>query len=191
MWWCRNVSIFAGMRHALAMPLAAVVAALLVGCGAQRGDGFTTLDTRAVRIPRECGVQLAMMPGRPARYRAMPPACALPTVEEVARSCAVYDRVSLPHYVGSDCDSATGVCTPPELPLPEYGVSALDCRYTNGDESAASCRFTLKLPGEEGEGRTVEVPFEHRFWADHGPTHHIYYAQWMLGRGADCTPDPG
>ena len=174
-----------------ALLLAALAPVLLLGCGAQRGDGFTTLDTRAVRIPRECGVSLAMDRRRPERYREMPPACALPTVEDVARSCAVYDRVSVPNYVGSDCDSATGVCTPPEPPLPEYRVSALDCRYTNGDESAATCRFTLSLPGEEREGRTVEVPFDHRFWADHGPTHHVYGTLWMLGRGADCTRDTG
>lgn len=170
--------------------LSAVLAAVaLSGCGAQRGDGYTTLDTRAVRIPRECGVTLAMGPGRPARYGEMPPACNLPSVEDVARSCAVYDRVSVPDYVGSDCDGATGICAPPEPPLPAYRVSALDCRYTNRDESAATCRFTLALPGEEGEGRPVEVPFEHRFWADHGPTHHMYGTLWMLGRGADCTPD--
>ena len=177
------------MRGGLLLTVALLVAGALSGCGAQRGDGYTTLDTRAVRIPRECGVQLAMMPGRPARYREMPPACALPTADEVARSCAVQDRVSASGYVGSDCDSGTGVCTPPEPPLPAYRVSALECRYTNGDESTASCRFTLALPGEAGEGRSVEVPFEHRFWADHGPTHHIYSALWMLGRGADCTPD--
>lgn len=177
------------MRGGLLLTVALLAAGALSGCGAQRGDGYTTLDTRAVRIPRECGVQLAMMSGRPARYREMPPACALPTADEVARSCAVQDRVSASDYTGSDCDSATGVCTPPEPPLPAYRVSALECRYTNGDESTASCRFTLALPGEAGEGRSVEVPFEHRFWADHGPTHHIYSALWMLGRGADCTPD--
>jgi hypothetical protein len=171
--------------------LAALAAALLLGCGAQRGDGFTTLDTRAVRIPRECGVTLAMGSGRPARYREMPPACALPTVEEVARSCAVQDRVSAPDFVESDCDDATGVCTPPPTPLPDYRVSALDCRYTNGDESAASCRFRLALPGEAGEGRDVEVAFDHRFWADHGPAHHVYGTLWMLAQGADCTAEPG
>lgn len=170
------------------MLAAALTLMSCAGCSRMQ-PGFQPLDTSALRIPRECGVQLAMMPGRPARYRQMPPACALPTAEEVARSCAVQDRISAPGYVGSDCDSATGVCTPAEPPLPDYRVSALDCRYTNRDESSATCRFKLALPGEAGEGRIVEVPFDHRFWADHGPAHHMYGTMWELGRGADCTRD--
>ncbi len=176
------------VRGGLLPSVALSVTVLLNGCGAQRGDGYTTLDTRAVRIPRECGVQLAMMSGRPERYRDMPPACALPTVEEVALSCAAHDRVSAPDHVLSSCDEDTGVCTPPLVALPQYRVTGLSCRYTNGDESAAACRFALELPGETGAGRAVEVSLEHRFWADHGPAHHIYSTMWMLGSEADCTP---
>lgn len=167
---------------------AAAMCAALFGCSRMQ-PGFQPLDTSALRIPRECGVQLAMMPGRPARYREMPPACTLPTPEDVARSCAVQDRVNTPGYVGSDCDGATGVCTPPDPPLPAYRVSGLECRFSNGDESAATCRFRLALPGEAGEGPAVEMPFDYRFVADHGPIHHSYSALWMLGRGADCTID--
>lgn len=175
------------VRHVPAVALALLLVTLaLPGCSAMR-PGMEQDRGMALQLARQCGVTVAMEPGRPERYRQMPPACALPTVEEVARSCAVYDRVDVPNYVGSDCDSATGVCTPPAPPLPDYRVSALDCRFTNRDESAATCRFMLALPGEAGEGRMVEVPFDHRFWADHGPTHHIYGTMWMLGRGADCT----
>lgn len=178
---------------ARALALLSVMLAL-PGCSAMRSghsghSGVRPGDELTLELPRECGVQLAMMPRRPARYREMPPACALPTAEEVARSCAVHDRVSEPGYVGQDCDDATGLCSPPEPPLPAYRVAGLECRYSNDDESAALCRFRLALPGEASAGRAVEVPFDHRFWADHGPTHHIYGTMWMLGRGADCTAE--
>ncbi len=174
--------------HGGALMAGAAAVFLCAGCS----TGQQETGRRAITdlsLPRLCGVTAATLTRQPERYQEMPPACALPTVEQVARSCAVQDRVSTPGYIEPDCDSATGICTPPEQPLPAYRVTELQCRYSNGDESAALCRFHLSIPGDAGEGSVVEMPFDHRFWADHGPTHHIYGTLWMLAPGADCTPE--
>lgn len=160
----------------------------LAGLGAHGCVPSRPPDPVMVETSRICGVESAMRPGNPARWRERPPACALPTEQEVALSCAIHDRISAPGYVPPDCDEGTGRCNPQERPLPTYRVNNLDCRYTNRDQSAATCAFMLAAPDDDGPGRQVEVPFEHLFWADHGPAHHIYGTRWSLDYRADCTP---
>jgi hypothetical protein len=145
----------------------ALAAVGLTGCAA-RADKVLVLP----EMPRLCGVVAAMGPGRKEGWRENPPACALPDVAAVALSCAVHDLVTAPDYTA--IRDADGEITGPLAP--EYRVAGLQCRFTDPDHRRAHCDFALTTP--DGRSRAASTAFEHRFWADHGPTDHMYGTRW-------------
>lgn len=125
--------------------------------------------------PARCGVSAALDIRLPEAYRDNPPACGLPTGEDVALSCAVYDQVTSPGYRPPDYDEEGFPIN--AQPAPEYRVTDLSCDFSTPERNRASCRFRLAR-ADHGEPRRVEMTFEHRFWQDHGPAHHVYGTRW-------------
>jgi hypothetical protein len=154
-------------RNSALLPL------LLAGSCASAPDEAVIL---AIEKPSWCGTMAAMRPGRSQAERYSPPACALPSAAEVASSCAIHDLVSSPDYRVPDLDE-NGVEIDPQ-PTPEYRVQALRCDFATPERNRALCRFKLSLPGEQEPGIDRTVTFEHIFWQDHGPTHHLYGTRW-------------
>jgi hypothetical protein len=157
--------------------LLVVIAVAGFGCAASHS---AARDDAPVRGP--CGLRAAMDPRQPAALREKPPACALPTSEEVASSCASWDFVTSPDYRPPVYDEH-GLAISGQS-LPDYEVSKLNCRFKSRKRNHAVCHFTLSLP--QGTITETEVSFEHRFVQDLGPAHHFYGTQWLpLGR---CAP---
>ena len=163
------------------MLTALLIAVVGPGCAAS-SDGA---NARTAPAGISCGLRAAMNPRQPKAVRDAPPACALPTREEVASSCAAHDHVTSPDYRPSIYDEEGQLVW--AQPMPEYVASELRCRFTSRARNKADCRFTLELP--QGGASESVVRFEHRFWMDHGPAHHFYGTQWSpIDR---CTPLPG
>jgi hypothetical protein len=143
----------------------------------------TSDESATARVPSgRCGIAAAMDYRQPEGLRDNPPACALPTAEEVASSCAAYDLVTSPGYRSPDRDEEGNLTGGSDMP--EYGVSNLRCRFTGRHRNRALCRFRLSLP--DGRAIGAAVTFKHVFVQDHGPAHHLYGTQWMsAGR---CAP---
>lgn len=134
-----------------------------------------------------CGLRAAMSLRQPGVFRERPPACALPSVEEVAMSCAINDMITAPDYRPPDYDQK-GVAIDPQ-PAPVYTVSDLSCRFSAPERNRADCAFTLLRPNGPGTPEPVRVAFEHRFWQDHGPAHHVYGTLWSpISRCAQAGP---
>ncbi len=166
-------------------PGSALIAALAgAGC-APAGEGGRPLNDDPSSW---CGVPAAMhyRQSRPLRDR--PPACALPTAKEVESSCAIHDLVTAPGYRGPTYDDEGNIAAARD-PAPGYKVSGLSCRFTSRRRNRAFCRFQLWLPQSPGTPVATTATFEHRFWEDHGPAHHLYGVRWSpTGR---CTRAPG
>ena len=163
--------------------LTLVIIAVGPGCVASSDRA----ETVAASVGARCGLRAAMDPRKPEALRETPPACALPTQEEVASSCAIQDLVTSPDYRSPTYDDEGQLVS--AQPTPKYSVSRLRCRFTSRERNQAVCRFTLALP----QGTTSErvVSFEHRFWQDHGPAHHFYGTQWSpTVRCTPATPQP-
>lgn len=117
-----------------------------------------------------------MAPGQTEATREKPPACELPSAEEVASSCAVHDLVTSPGYEPPTYDEQ--VVRTSHQAAPEYRVSELRCDFTTGRRNQALCRFKLSLADGQGTSTEAAVVFEHLFWQDHGPAHHFYGTRW-------------
>lgn len=136
---------------------------------------------------RSCGVRAAMDHRQTEALRDSPPACALPTAKEVALSCAIHDLITKPGYRGPSYDEEGNPMGDGE-PVPDYRVDSLSCRFAGPHRNRALCRFDLTVPQSPGAPVPTVVTFEHRFWQDHGPAHHLYGTRWSP---ADrCTPAP-
>lgn len=162
-----GASLLAGARIRWASLL--ILPAFAAGC-AGPGPETTTAGHRA-----SCGVHAAMDFRQPERFRDRPPACALPTANDVATACAIEDLVTAPDYRPPVEDEEGFPVGGP--PLPAYSVSQLHCRYTSRDRNMAACNFHLSVPG--GGTMATEARFEHRFVADDGPAHHFYHSSWF------------
>ncbi|HEX9964395.1 MAG TPA: hypothetical protein VGB04_05360 [Allosphingosinicella sp.] len=145
------------------------------------------VDGPAPAEVRSCGVRAAMDHRQPEALRESPPACALPTAEEVASSCAIQDLVTKPGYRGPSYDEEGNPKGDGE-PVPDYRAEALSCHFTDPLRNKALCRFALSFPQSPGAPVPTVATFEHRFWQDHGPAHHWYGTRWSaMDR---CTPAP-
>lgn len=158
-----------------------VFALLLLGAGcAPTPDGGVRVERSLVG----CGPTAALRIGVRDEYREYPPACALPTSDELARGCAVADALRDPAYRWPERDEA-GIPMGGD-PLPQYTVDQVDCTYTNRHHNSALCRFALVKPGTDAPV-LVSANLRHTFHADHGPAHHIYSTFWSVDGG--CEPD--
>ncbi len=149
---------------------------LTCGCASQTAIGVlppvNACGFRAVRDRRFLG-----------GFNETPPACGTPSVEEVALSCAIHDQISAPDFDGNVDEQGNLVNY---TPVPKYRIYRLSCRFTNPERNLASCQFVMSLPGEPAESRRVDAQFQHRYWRDDGPAHHIEGTRWSLKD--DCTP---
>ncbi len=112
---------------------------------------------------------------RPAEQRDSPPACKLPEAGEIATACSAHETVSAPGYVPPDTDENGEPIDP--RPLPVYEVRSLHCAFTAPERNKAECHFDLRTPTDR-QWRERTIPFEYRFFPDHGPAHHLYYTFW-------------
>jgi hypothetical protein len=112
------------------------------------------------------------------------PACALPTAQELATSCAVRDALNDPGHQWPEEDE-TGSAVGGDS-LPEYRVEQLDCAFTNQHRNRAQCSFNLQRPGIDTTPLATSVSLTNVFHADHGPAHHVYWAFWQADR--PCLP---
>lgn len=124
----------------------------------------------------ECGVPAAMGVGISLEERENPPACALPSVEQVARSCAFHDFVRAPDYQPAAYDEFGHLVEGSEPP--NYAIADLECGFIDARRNKAVCTFSLETPDMTGGPVSTSATFDHSFWADHGPTHHIYGTMW-------------
>lgn len=142
---------------------------------------------RAVEVPMapQCGILAALAPRASEEESARPAACALPVAEQIAQTCAAYDWVRSPNYrPPADDDEAAPVGR--TQPPPEYVVSDVECSFSDARRNRADCRFKLKTPSMQAGPVSTVATFEHEFWQDHGPTHHIYGTRWSPT--ATCLP---
>ena len=155
-----------------------LIAVVGAGCAANEESAGMNEASAAV----QCGLRAAMDARLPQALRDNPPACALPTEEEVASTCAVQDLVTSPDYRPPTYDEDGRPII--AQPTPEYGVSRLRCRFSSLERNKAECRFTLAVPQREPTDRTVT--FDNEFWQDHGEAHHFYGTRWSPA--SRCAP---
>ena len=167
--------------------LAIAILLLATSCAPRTVSGDELPSGLLFPLPKMCGPTAAMRIGRPKSHRTNPPACELPTAEQVALSCAIHDVVRSPGYK-----------PPPdewEEPNPDYQPTATPvyvgrnavCRFTNDDDSKAECTIELSRPQDNGTFKPMTVQLTHIFYAMHGPTSHWYGTRWDIG--GECEPD--
>ena len=161
-----------------------VTLVMLAGCQPQPQESEARATGQSV--PELCGAAAALhaKASSAAGDHSRPPACALPSDEWIAHSCAKFDRIQ-DRALGGLEEGLAEVAN--ALPLPEYRVTRLSCRYVNEAKNEAVCSFDLALPGEPNGQRKVEMQFEYHFSEEVGPASRIYSANWR--QLADCTPD--
>ena len=155
-----------------------LIAVVGPGCAANEASAGMNEASAAAR----CGLRAAMDPRLPQALRDNPPACALPTEQEVASACAVEDLVTSPDYrlPTYNEDGRPDIVQT----IPQYVVSRLRCRFSSRERNKAECRFALAGPQREPADRTVT--FDNEFWQDHGEAHHFYGTRWSPA--SRCAP---
>jgi hypothetical protein len=182
--YAATVNIIVVWSRSAAAILVSLVLVLLSGC--TQDESVTGSDIRIPRIPSMCGVPAAMSIRQPEAFRERPPACSLPSVEEIARSCAIHDLVTSTDY---RAHYDNGELVGSEPPIPEYTISQLKCSFTTQSRNQARCRFMLSFESEQRGARQIDIMFQHEFWQDHGPAHHMYGTRWSpMGR---CDVESG
>ncbi len=149
---------------------------IVIACApVDRGSALLTL-------PENLDCRLGAREASPDRDR--PAACALPDAATIARMCAVYDRVNTPGYDPQEDQAGNLVGEPP---VPTYAANNAACDFIDASRNAATCRFSVAVPGENSIRPPVTSRFEFIRWRQDGPVSHMQGTMWIARE--DCTPE--
>lgn len=124
---------------------------------------------RTVAPWKACGLTAGMRGSD--GYNHAPPACDLPSREEIAWACKSQE-------MNSNASEA----------MEDFRVRKAQCRFTGLARNSADCSFQMRKPGADWQDFRATLAY--RFWADHGETHHFYYAGWSVPAACKATAKP-